>query len=209
VTLTLQDEIDASRGDVIAMASHPLESADQFEANLLWLSDHPMLSGRPYGALIHTKSATVTITQIKHLLDVNSGSFLAAKTVGLNEITTVNLSFDRLVPFASYSENRRMGAFILIDKVSNETVGAGMIHFALRRSLNVHWHALEVTKTARPEMKHQVAQCLMVHWPFRVRQVNHRQPIGKTSACGRQAHFYLGRGQCAPRAQSRFGLQRS
>ena len=160
VMLTLEDAIDASRGDVIATASHPVECADQFEADLLWLSDHAMLPGRPYGALIHTKSATVTITQIKHLLDVNSGSFLAAKTVGLNEIATVNLSFDRLVPFASYAESKRMGAFILIDKVSNETVGAGIIHFALRRSLNVHWHALEVTKTARAEMKHQVARCL-------------------------------------------------
>jgi bifunctional enzyme CysN/CysC len=119
-----------------------------------------MLSGRPYSALIHTKFATVTITHIKHRLDVNSGSFLAAKTVGLNEIATVNLSFDRMVPFASYDENKRLGAFILIDKISNETVGAGMIHFALRRSLNVHWHALEVTKAARAEMKHQMAQCL-------------------------------------------------
>jgi bifunctional enzyme CysN/CysC len=160
VTLMLEDEIDASRGDVIAAASHPVQSADQFEADLLWLNDHPMLPGRPYGALIHTKSATVTITHIKHRLDVNTGSFLAAKTLGLNEIATVNLSFDRLIPFASYAENKRLGAFILIDKVSNETVGAGMIHFALRRSLNVHWHALEVTKTARAEMKHQVAKCL-------------------------------------------------
>jgi bifunctional enzyme CysN/CysC len=160
VTLTLEDELDASRGDVIATASHPVECADQFEADLIWLADHPMLPGRPYGALIHTKSATVTITHIKHRLDVNSGSFLAAKTVGLNEIATVNLSFNRLVPFASYSENKRMGAFILIDKVSNETVGAGMIHFALRRSVNVHWHALEVTKAARAEMKHQMARCL-------------------------------------------------
>ncbi len=160
VTLTLEDEIDASRGDVIAAASHPVQSADQFEADLLWLNDHPMLPGRPYGALIHTKSATVTITHIKHRLDVNTGSFLAAKTLGLNEIATVNLSFDRLIPFASYAENKRLGAFILIDKVSNETVGAGMIHFALRRSLNVHWQALEVTKAARAKMKHQVAKCL-------------------------------------------------
>ena len=149
VTLTLEDEIDASRGDVIAVASHPVECADQFEADLLWLNDHAMLPGRPYSALIHTKFATVTITHIKHRLDVNSGSFLAAKTVGLNEIAIVNLSFDRMVPFTSYAENKRLGAFILIDKISNETVGAGMIHFALRRSLNVHWHALEVTKTAR------------------------------------------------------------
>jgi bifunctional enzyme CysN/CysC len=160
VTLTLEDEIDASRGDVIATASHPVECADQFEADLLWLSDRAMLPGRPYSALIHTKSATVTITHIKHRLDVNTGSFLAAKTIGLNEIATVNLSFDRLVPFASYAESKRLGAFILIDKASNETVGAGMIHFALRRSVNVHWQALEVTKSARAEMKHQVARCL-------------------------------------------------
>jgi bifunctional enzyme CysN/CysC len=160
VTLTLEDEIDASRGDVIVTASHPVECADQFEADLFWLNEHAMLPGRPYGALMHTKSATVTITHIKHRLDINSGSFLAAKTVGLNEIATVNLSFDRMIPFASYEENKRLGAFILIDKVSNETVGAGMIHFALRRSLNVHWHALEVTKAARAEMKHQMAQCL-------------------------------------------------
>jgi bifunctional enzyme CysN/CysC len=116
VTLTLADEIDASRGDVIAAASHPVQSADQFEADLLWLNDHPMLPSRPYGALIHTKSATVTITHIKHRLDVNTGSFLAAKTLGLNEIATVNLSLDRLIPFASYAENKRLGAFILIDK---------------------------------------------------------------------------------------------
>ena len=160
MTLTLEDEIDASRGDVIAAASHPVQSTDQFEADLLWLNDHPMLPSRPYGALIHTKSATVTITHIKHRLDVNTGSFLAAKTLGLNEIATVNLSLDRLIPFASYAENKRLGAFILIDKVTNETVGAGMIHFALRRSLNVHWQALEVTKTARAEMKHQVARRL-------------------------------------------------
>ena len=160
VTLTLEDQVDASRGDVIAAASHPVQSADQFEADLLWLNDHPMLPGRPYRALIHTKSATVTITHIKHRVDVNIGSLLAAQIVGVNEIATVNLSFDRLIPFASYAENKRLGAFILIDKVSNETVGAGMIHFALRRSLNVHWQALEVTKAARAELKHQVAKCL-------------------------------------------------
>jgi bifunctional enzyme CysN/CysC len=160
VTLTLEDELDASRGDVIATASYPVECADQFEADLIWLTDRAMLPGRPYSALIHTKFATVTITHIKHRLDVNSGSFLAAKTVALNEIATVNLSFDRMIAFACYAENKRLGAFILIDKVSNETVGAGMIHFALRRSVNVHWHALEVTKAARAEMKHQMARCL-------------------------------------------------
>ena len=160
VTLTLEDEIDVSRGDVITSTSHPVESADQFEADLLWMSDHALLPGRPYAALIHTKSATVTITQIKHRLDIDSGSLLAAKTIALNEIARVNLSFDRPVPFAPYAENKKLGALIIIDKATNETVGAAMIHFALRRSANVHWQSLEITKTARAEMKHQAARCL-------------------------------------------------
>jgi bifunctional enzyme CysN/CysC len=160
VTLVLDDEVDASRGDVIATASYPVEAADQFEADLFWMSEHGLLPGRPYAALIHTKAASVTVTHIKHRLDVNTGAHLAAKTVALNEIATVNVSFDRAVPFAPYRENKRLGAFIMIDKLTNETVGAGIIHFALRRAVNVHWQALEVTKTARSHIKHQRARCL-------------------------------------------------
>jgi bifunctional enzyme CysN/CysC len=160
VTLVLEDEIDASRGAVIATASHPIEVADQFEAELLWMGEHVMLPGRPYAALIHTKSANLSITHIKHRLDINTGAHLAAKTLGLNEIATVNVSFDRSVPFAPYAENKRLGAFIVIDKLTNETVGAGLIRFALRRAVNVHWQALEVTKAARAEMKDQQACCL-------------------------------------------------
>ena len=160
VTLVLEDEVDASRGDVIAGAQYPVEAADQFEADLLWMSEHVMLPGRPYAALIHSKTAGISITHIKHHLDINTGAHLAAKTLGLNEIATVNVSFDRAVPFAPYAENRRLGAFIVIDKLTNETVGAGMIRFALRRAVNVHWQALEVTKVARAELKHQQARCL-------------------------------------------------
>ncbi|HXF75389.1 MAG TPA: sulfate adenylyltransferase subunit CysN [Methylomirabilota bacterium] len=160
VTLVLEDEVDASRGDVIAAANHPAEAADQFEADLLWMSEHPLLPGRPYAALIHTKSANVSVTHIKHRLDVNTGARLAAKTLSLNEIAAVNVSFDRAVPFAPYHQNQRLGAFIMIDKLTNETVGAGMIHFALRRAVNVHWQALEVTKAARAEMKRQRPRCL-------------------------------------------------
>jgi bifunctional enzyme CysN/CysC len=160
VTLVLEDEVDASRGDVIAIASHPVESADQFEAELLWMSQHPLLPGRPYAALIHSKAASISITFIKHHLDINTGAHLAGKTLSLNEIAIVNVSFDRPVPFAPYRENKRLGAFIVIDKLTNETVGAGMIHFALRRAVNIHWQALEVTKAARAEMKHQQARCL-------------------------------------------------
>ena len=160
VTLVLDDQVDASRGDVVAAASHPVECADQFEADLFWMSEHALLPGRPYAAQIHAKSAGVTITHIKHHLDINTGAHLAAKTLALNEIATVNVSFDRSVPFVPYAENKRLGAFIIIDKLTNETVGAGIIHFALRRSVNVHWQALEVTKAARAEMKHQRARCL-------------------------------------------------
>jgi bifunctional enzyme CysN/CysC len=117
------------------------------------------LPGRPYAALIHTKSASVTITHIKHRLDINSGAHLAARTLGLNEIATVNVSFDRSMPFAPYTENKRLGAFIVIDKLTNETVGAGLIRFALRRAVNLHWQPLEVTKGARANMKLQEARC--------------------------------------------------
>jgi bifunctional enzyme CysN/CysC len=160
ITLVLEDEVDASRGDVIATAAHPIECADQFEADLLWMTEHAMLPGRPYAALLHSKSASVTITHIKHRLDINSGVHLAAKTLSLNEIATVNIGFDRPVPFAPFTENKRLGAFIVIDKLTNETVGAGLIRFALRRSVNVHWQALEVSKIARATMKHQQARCL-------------------------------------------------
>lgn len=160
VTLVLQDDVDASRGDVVSIASHPVECADQFEADLLWMSEHALLPGRPYTALLHTKSANVTITHIKHRLDINTGLRLAAKTLSLNEIATVNVSFDRIMPFAPYRESKRLGAFIVIDKLTNETVGAGIIHFALRRALNVHWQALDVTQAARAEIKHQRARCL-------------------------------------------------
>lgn len=160
VTLVLEDEVDASRGDVIAAASDPVESADQFEADLLWMSEHNLLPGRPYAALIHSKSASVVITQIKHRLDVDTGARLAAKTLSLNEIARVNVSFDRPVAFTSYLENKKLGAFIVIDKLTNETVGAALIRFALRRSMNVHWQSLEVTKIARAEMKHQQPRCL-------------------------------------------------
>ncbi len=160
VTLVLEDEIDASRGDVIAATDRPVEVADQFEAEILWMSEHPMLPGRSYAGQIHSKSANVSITDIKHRLDINSGARLAAKALGLNEIAIVNISFDRPVPYAAYRDNHRLGAFILIDKLTHETVCAGVIHFALRRAVNVHWQALEVTKVARAGLKQQQPRCL-------------------------------------------------
>jgi bifunctional enzyme CysN/CysC len=160
VTLVLEDEVDASRGDVIAAADRPIEVADQFEAEILWMSEHPLLPGRAYTGQIHSKAANLSITDIKHRLDINSGAHLAAKMLGLNEIATVNVSFDRPVPFAPYRDNRRLGAFILIDKLTHETVCAGVIHFALRRAVNVHWQALEVTRSARAALMRQQPRCL-------------------------------------------------
>ena len=124
------------------------------------MNEHALLPGRSYAALIHSKSAGVSVTQIKHRLDIDSGAHLAAKTLGINEIATVNVSFDRPVPFAPYADNRKLGAFIVIDKLTNETVAAAMIRFALRRSINVHWQALELSKVVRAGMKHQQAGCL-------------------------------------------------
>jgi len=159
VTLVLNDAVDASRGDVIAAAADPVKSADQFEVDLLWMGEHRLLPGRPYAALIHNKSAGVTITNIKYRLDINTGAQLSAKTLSLNEIARVTVSFDRQVPFAPYCLNRRLGAFIVIDKFTNETVGAGTIHFALRRAVNVHWQALDVSKAARAGIKQQQPHC--------------------------------------------------
>jgi bifunctional enzyme CysN/CysC len=132
----------------------------------------------------------VVITHIKHRLDINTGAYLAPKTLGLNEITTVNVSFDSSVPFTPYLENKRLGAFIVI--LTNETVGAGIIHFALRGSVNVHWQALEVTKAARAEMKHQRARCLWFTGAFPFGEIDDCQPVGKTFAPGTQTHLLPG-----------------
>ena len=160
ITLLLVDDVDVSRGDVIATAAHPIECADQFEADILWMSEHALLPSRPYAALIHNKSASVIVTHIKHRLDINTGAHLATRTLALNEIGTVTVSFDRPVPFRPYVDNKRLGAFIVIDKLTNDTAGAVLIRFALRRAINVHWQALEVTKPARAMIKHQEARCL-------------------------------------------------
>jgi bifunctional enzyme CysN/CysC len=160
ISIVLENEIDISRGDVIGTAMAPVEAADQFEADLIWMSEHALLPGRPYALLMHAKSATATISDLKFKRDINSGSELAARKLDLNEIGVVNLSFDRLVPFRSYAENKRLGSFILIDKLTNETVAAGMIRHALRRSANLHWQSVDVTKNARASMKGQKARCL-------------------------------------------------
>jgi len=155
ITLTLADEIDISRGDVIARPDDLPGVADQFEAAVVWMSDEPMLPGRPYWVKIGTKQVSATITEPKYKVNVNTLEHLAAKKLELNEIGICNLSLDQAIAFDPYLQCRETGSFILIDRLTNATVGAGMLHFALRRSQNIHWQALDVNKKSRAAIKGQ------------------------------------------------------
>ena len=160
ITLTLADEVDASRGDVIAAASDPPEVADQFAAHLLWMGDERLLPGRPYLLKLGTQTVGASITEIKHKVDVNTQEHLAAKHLELNEVAYCNLHLDQPVAFEPYARNRALGAFILIDRQSNATVAAGTLDFALRRAGNIHWQHMDVDKQARARIKHQQPRCL-------------------------------------------------
>jgi bifunctional enzyme CysN/CysC len=155
VTLTLEHEIDVSRGDVIAAASSPPGVADQFQATIIWMHEEHMLPGRPYLMKIGATLLNASVTDLRHRVNVNTMEHAAAKQLELNEIGLCNLSTDRPIPFDAYEDNRETGGFIFIDKLTNDTVGAGLIHFALRRSENVHWQALDVNKRARAALKGQ------------------------------------------------------
>lgn len=155
VTLTLEDEIDISRGDVIAGKDNPPEVADQFEAKIIWMSDEDMLPGRPYIFKTANKLVPGMITDLKHKINVNTMEHTAAKHLDLNEIGVCNISLDSRIAFDAYGKGREMGSFIIIDRITNNTVGVGMIDFALRRASNIHWQALDIDKHARADMKHQ------------------------------------------------------
>ncbi|MBQ0959907.1 sulfate adenylyltransferase subunit CysN [Ideonella sp. 4Y11] len=155
VTITLEDEIDISRGDVISTADSPAEVADQFEATIVWMTDEPMLPGRPYLLKVGTQTVTATITEPKYKVNVNTMEHLAAKQLEVNEIGVVNLALDRPIAFDPYTANRDTGGFILINRLTNNTVGAGMLHFALRRSHNIHMQHVDVDKAARATAKGQ------------------------------------------------------
>lgn len=155
VTLTLADEIDISRGDVISIAEAPAETADQFEGTLVWMHDDALLPGRPYMLKIGTQTVTASVTDIKYQVNVNTLEHTAAKQLELNGIGVCNLSLDRAIAFDDYQTNKDTGGFILIDRLSNTTVAAGMLHFALRRSQNIHYQHVDVNKQARALAKGQ------------------------------------------------------
>ena len=160
VTVTLSDALDCSRGDVLAAAEESPEIADQFEATLVWMADEPLLPGRPYWLKLASQLVTATVHSPKYQINVNTMEHLAAKTLGLNAIGIANLSTDKPLIFEPYDMSRELGGFILIDKISNATVAAGMLHFALRRSSNVHWQPLDVDRDAHARLKHQRARLL-------------------------------------------------
>jgi bifunctional enzyme CysN/CysC len=155
VTITLTDEIDISRGDILATRQAPPEVADQFEATVVWMSDEPLLPGRPYLLKVGSQTVSATVTEPKYKVNVNTMEHLAAKKLELNEIGVVNLAFDRPIAFDPYTVNHDTGGFILVNRLTNNTVGAGMLHFALRRSHNIHMQHVDVDKIARAASKGQ------------------------------------------------------
>ena len=160
VTLCLADEIDCSRGNVIAAADAPPEAADQFEASLVWMSDEALIPGRGYWLKLASQTVSATVQPPKYAVNVNTLEHLAVKTLELNAIGVAELTTDKPLVFEAYADSRTLGGFILIDKLSNATVAAGMLNFSLRRAQNVHWQALDVSREAHAAMKHQQAAVL-------------------------------------------------
>ena len=155
VTLTLRDQVDCSRGQIITAANSPLEVADQFEATVIWMDDVAMIAGRAYYLKIGAQTVSATVAQPKYQVNVNTLEHTAVKTLDLNAIGVATVTTDRAIPFAAYADNRELGGFILIDKMTNATVGAGLIHFALRRAQNIHWQATDITRDHHANLKNQ------------------------------------------------------
>jgi bifunctional enzyme CysN/CysC len=157
VTLVLDREIDVSRGDVICAAGSPVSIADQFAVRLLWMAPEELLPGRTYLMKAGTVTTQATVTALKHKISINTLERNAAKTLQLNEIGLCNISLDKPIAFELYAESRDLGSFILIDRITNQTIGMGLIDFALRRASNIHWQNLEIGRAARAAQKNQKA----------------------------------------------------
>jgi len=160
VTICFADEVDCSRGNVIAVADAPPEVSDQFEATIVWMDDDPLHVGRAYWLKLGTQTVSVTVQQPKHTVNVNTMEHLAAKTLELNAIGVAELATDKPIVFEPYALSRTLGGFILIDKITNRTVGAGMLHFSLRRAQNVHWQATDIGREEHANLKNQKARVL-------------------------------------------------
>ncbi len=160
ITICLADEVDCSRGDVIAIAENPPQAADQFEAHIVWMDDEALIPGRAYWLKLATQTVSATIAQPKYQININNMEHLASKTLELNAIGVSVITTDRNLVFESYSENRNLGGFILVDKLTNATVGAGMLNFSLRRAENIHWQAVDINREAHAAQKGQAPALL-------------------------------------------------
>ena len=201
VTLTLADEVDVSRGDVLSAADSPAEIADQFEAKLVWMSDEPLLAERPYLFKIGTQTVPGAVTRIKYAVNVDTLEHTAAAKLELNGIGVCNIALDHPIPFDPYAENPHTGGFIVIDRVTNGTSGAGMLDFALRRSHNIHPQHLDIDKSTRASLMGQKPGRGVVHGALGRRQVDDREP-GRAQAPPPWApHLPARRRQRAPRPQ--------
>jgi bifunctional enzyme CysN/CysC len=160
VTLCFADEIDCSRGDVIATADAPPEVSDQFECTIVWMADDALIPGRAYWLKLGTQMVSATVQAPKYTVNVNTMEHLAAKTLELNAIGVAEISTDKPIVFEAYADNHTLGGFILIDKITNATVAAGMLHFSLRRAQNVHWQATDIGREAHAALKNQKAKVL-------------------------------------------------
>ena len=155
VTLTLNDEIDISRGDIITTTESPCSSADQFQTRILWMDESAMMPGREYLFKSSTQNASMTLGRLKYRIDVNTLDELPGKVLDMNEIGVCNISLSSRIAFDSYQQDPSMGGFIIIDRITNNTVGMGLIDYALRRADNIHWQSMDVTKQSRGEQKGQ------------------------------------------------------
>jgi bifunctional enzyme CysN/CysC len=160
VTLSFTDEIDCSRGSVIAAADAPPETADQFESTIVWMDDDPLVVGRAYWLKLGTQTVSATVQEPKYQINVNTMEHLAARTLELNAIGVAEITTDRAIVFEPYADNHALGGFILIDKITNATVAAGMLHFSLRRAQNVHWQATDIGRDAHASLKNQKPRVL-------------------------------------------------
>ncbi len=158
ITLTFKDEVDCSRGQIITAAEHPIEVADQFESKIIWMDEEELVPGRSYYLKIGTQTVSVTVSNPKYQINVNTMEHIACKTLSLNTIGVANITIDRPIAFTPYQQNKELGGFILIDKISNSTAAAGLINFALRRSQNIHWQATDIDRDERAKQKNQKAK---------------------------------------------------
>ena len=208
VTLTLADEIDIARGDLLSKPDSRPEVADQFTAHILWMSAKPMLPGRSYLLKIGGRTTPASVTELKHRLDVNNFDKLAAKHLDLNEVGLCNIATTMPVAYDAYAENRETGAFILIDRLTNETAAAGMIAHGLRRATNVHWHGTAVTRETHAALKHQKPAILWFTGLSGSGKSTIAEPRRGQAPRARRAHHASRRRQCPPRPQQGLRLHR-